>query len=231
MRIRYDVSGPKRKELVSVVSQELNAPAKYLGAPTFAYEVDDYSLDKNGILDGPDNAQMVENLLSIHGFKATEEDYDTPLQQTEIEEPEEPMQLIVQMPRSDFSDTALENLQGLIESKDTLIKKALGTDAIPIIVNEDIVSFPWFQGGCSADEIKAYTHFIAALCEMAKKQKRVSTAEKIAENEKYAFRCFLLRLGFIGAEFKTERKILLSKLSGSAAFKSGKATNAEVNGQ
>ena len=40
-------------------------------------------------------------------------------------------------------------------------------------------------------------------------------------NEKYAFRCFLLRLGFIGAEYKSERKILLENFTGSAAFKSG----------
>ena len=46
--------------------------------------------------------------------------------------------------------------------------------------------------------------------------------EKIVDNEKYAFRCFLLRLGFIGTEYKTERKILLRNLSGSSAFKAGR---------
>lgn len=56
---------------------------------------------------------------------------------------------------------------------------------------------------------------------MTKNQQRVSRTEKEVDNEKYAFRCFLLRLGFIGAEYKTERKILLSKLTGSSAFKSG----------
>ena len=43
------------------------------------------------------------------------------------------------------------------------------------------------------------------------------------DNEKYAFRCFLLRLGFIGDEHKTSRKILLRNLSGSSAFKAGAA--------
>ena len=41
------------------------------------------------------------------------------------------------------------------------------------------------------------------------------------DNEKYAFRCFLLRLGFIGNEYKSQRKILLRNLTGSSAFKSG----------
>ena len=125
------------------------------------------------------------------------------------------------MPRADFPDIVLENLKGLVESKAALIKKALNIESIPIIVTEELISFPWFQGECSAEEVKAYTHFVTALCERAKKQTRVNSTEKSVDNEKYAFRCFLLRLGFIGPEYKTERKILLSKLSGSSAFKSG----------
>ena len=38
MRIDYNMTGPRRKALVEAISQELNAPVKYLGAPTFAYE-------------------------------------------------------------------------------------------------------------------------------------------------------------------------------------------------
>ena len=72
-----------------------------------------------------------------------------------------------------------------------------------------------------ADAVQAYTHFISALCEMSKNAKRVTATEKAVDNEKYAFRCFLLRLGFIGAEYKTERKILLKNLTGSSAFKNG----------
>ena len=85
----------------------------------------------------------------------------------------------------------------------------------------DTVSFPWFSGETTADEVKAYTHLVTALCDMARKQKRVTAREKDTDNDKYAFRCFLLRLGFIGAEYKEERKILLRNLTGSSAFKSG----------
>ncbi len=46
------------------------------------------------------------------------------------------------------------------------------------------------------------------------------------DNEKYAFRCFLLRLGFIGSEYKAERKILLKNLCGSSTFKNGGAGHA-----
>ena len=71
------------------------------------------------------------------------------------------------------------------------------------------------------EEIQAYMNFIAALSAMAKEAKRVTSKEKEVESEKYAFRCFLLRLGFIGAESKAQRKLLLSRLSGSAAFPHG----------
>ena len=71
--------------------------------------------------------------------------------------------------------------------------------------------------------MKACTHFIAALCEMSRNAKRVIATEKDVDNEKYAFRCFLLRLGFIGAEYKAERKILLKNLTGASAFKNGGA--------
>ena len=56
---------------------------------------------------------------------------------------------------------------------------------------------------------------------MSKNQKRVNATEKEVDNEKYAFRCFLLRLGFIGEMYKKERKILLRNLNGSSAFKGG----------
>ena len=64
--------------------------------------------------------------------------------------------------------------------------------------------------------------FIAQLCKLSKDQKRVSATEKEVDNEKYAFRCFLLRLGFIGDEYKATRKILLRNLSGNSAWKAGR---------
>ena len=135
--------------------------------------------------------------------------------------------LTVELPRESFTDSALENLQKLVDSKATLMKKALAVDALPIEITRERVSFPWFSEA-DGESAKAYSHFITALCDMARNQKRITATEKAVDNEKYAFRCFLLRLGFIGAEYKTERKILLKNLTGSSAFKSGQRT--EVQG-
>ena len=61
-----------------------------------------------------------------------------------------------------------------------------------------------------------------ALVRTAAKLKRVNPTEREVENGKYAFRCFLLRLGFIGDDFKQSRKILLSNFEGSSSYKSAK---------
>lgn len=104
-----------------------------------------------------------------------------------------------------------------------------GIEDIRIELKEDRIAFPWFKELPSPEDVKAYSHFIASLCEMALNQKRITAKEKPVDNDKYAFRCFLLRLGFIGEDYKTERKILLRNLSGSSAFKSGaKKTEVET---
>ena len=133
------------------------------------------------------------------------------------------------LPRESFTDAALENLHRLVDAKAALIKKALAVESLPVEADEEKVSFPWFADGPDGDAAKAYTHFITALCDMARKQKRVTAKERPADNEKYAFRCFLLRLGFIGEEYKGERKVLLKNLSGNGSFKSGARKGAADN--
>lgn len=65
MKIYYNVTGTERKSLAQAVSQELNIPAKYLGAPTFTYEVGGYRVDKNGTLEGEDNLDLVADLEGL----------------------------------------------------------------------------------------------------------------------------------------------------------------------
>jgi len=135
------------------------------------------------------------------------------------------------MPRSLFTDGNLENLKAIVAAKGDLIRKALGVPELPIEITDHKVSFPWFPGIPTPEETNAYDTFICKLCDMARNQKRVNAKSKDADNEKYAFRCFLLRLGFIGDEYKAARKILLRNFTGSSAFKSdSKGKEAEVCG-
>ena len=223
MVINYNVTGAERKRLVAALSNLTGVKAKYLGMPSMAYEVSDFIIDKNGNLELSDKANRTEiervaRHLASEGFIAEEEISATEGRQTADSEE---FGLTVSMPRSNFSEGALENLQALVEAKGELIRHALDIEELPIEISEDEVSFPWFEELPTPEEIKAYTHFISALSEMAINQKRITVKEKEVENEKYAFRCFLLRLGFIGKDYKDERKILLRNLTGSSAFKGG----------
>lgn len=223
MVIIYNVTGAERKRLVAALSNLMGVKAKYLGMPSMAYEVSDFIIDKNGNLELSDKANRTEiervaRHLASEGFIAEEEISATEGRQTADSEE---FGLTVSMPRSNFSEGALENLQALVEAKGELIRHALDVEELPIEISEDEVSFPWFEELPTPEEIKAYTHFISALSEMAINQKRITVKEKEVENEKYAFRCFLLRLGFIGKDYKDERKILLRNLTGSSAFKGG----------
>ncbi|ANR71238.1 virulence protein [Selenomonas sp. oral taxon 126] len=135
--------------------------------------------------------------------------------------------LSISLPRSLFTETALNNLDALLRSKGRLIRHAFDIREATYTLEGDRITFAWLHGTITDETAKAYAAFISKLCEMARTQKRVTAKEKIVDNEKYAFRCFLLRLGMIGNAYKMSRKILLQNLTGSSAFKSGHRKGAE----
>ena len=218
MTITINAQGAERKRLVNTIAEWLGEDVHYCGAPTFAYEIGRFTVEKDGSLTFSDliDSEVVERLLE-HIY---DEGFDIDQSHTEEEE-SEPTGISIQFPASMFTEASLANLKAIIDSKGNLIKKALGAEELPINRLGDRYDFPWFKPYADPQEVQAYMHFVTALCEMARTQKRITAKEKEVDNEKYAFRCFLLRLGFIGEEFKAERKILLRNLTGSSAFKSG----------
>lgn len=229
MRFKFNVTGNDRKALVSAIAEFLNVKPKYMGMPSMAYQIGDFTVDKDGTLSFDDSLEVAKlyEFLAEKGFTAkemptaaTQDENEEVVEESNPAPPCETVGLTVAMPVSYFSEDALNNLKAIISVKGSLIKKALGVDNLPIEIDEEQVSFPWFEiKSQDAETVNAYTHFVYSLCEMARNQKRISPKEKDAPNEKYAFRCFLLRLGFIGDNYKAERKILLKNLSGSSAFK------------
>lgn len=135
--------------------------------------------------------------------------------------PEGPLTMEVTLPRDDFSDEACDRLQKIIAGKAALLKKTLGTESVDIEITPQSVRFPWFTLHDIDGESEAYTSLAEALFKMAKNQKRVTAKECSTENEKFTMRLFLIRLGFIGDEYKTARKILLRNLAGNSSWKSG----------
>ena len=233
MTITINATGAERKRLVNTISEWLGEEPHYCGAPTFAYEIARFTVEKNGSLTFSDlvDSEVVERLLE-HLY---DEGFDIDQSHTE-DEPETAEEnetanidgIVIQLPATDFTEASLANLEALVNAKGNLIKKALKAYSLPINRNGDLIEFPWFGPTTEPQELQAYTHFLTALCEMAKTQKRITAKEKEVDNEKYAFRCFLLRLGFIGDEFKYERKVLLRNLEGSSAFKSGSKKEVEA---
>ena len=161
---------------------------------------------------------------------AVETEADEQIQMETSEEPapaEEAMaeadedSLSISLPRTLFTETALQNLDALLLSKGRLIRHAFDIREATYTLTDERITFTWLHGTITDETAKAYAEFISKLCLMARTQKRVTAKEKIVDNEKYAFRCFLLRLGMIGNAYKESRKILLQNLTGSSAFKSG----------
>lgn len=227
MKINYNIKGARRKELAQAVAEFIGGDIKYLGVPTMAYSVMYYTVTRDGALEFDDKTEMeeVDKLLEhltkcgfcpsegerAGGGEITSESEQTPHSAN--------FGLTFEMPSESVN---IENLNNLLSAKGELIKKALGIDELPIETGAYTVKFPWFKQRLNQDEGQAYMQFISAICEMSLKSKHINPKPKEITNEKYAFRCFLLRLGFIGDRYKSDRKILLKNLKGSSAFKSPK---------
>ncbi len=215
MKTEFNVTGSERKRLVQVIAESTGETAAYKGAPSMAYEIGPFTVTREGTLEFSEStdSEVVEKLyedVAAAGFA-----FEAP-ETAEI--PDTGLQIL--LPLEGFDPDSLDRLTKLIDSKANLILKALGADRLAVQMRNEAICFPWWDTMPSPEEASAYTAFIAALCRMAKEAKRVTATEKDVESEKYAFRGFLLRLGFIGAESKEQRKLLLRKLSGSAAFPS-----------
>lgn len=216
MMIELHFTGNERKELAKAVSEIIGSPAEYQYMPTCAYKIDrDYTITKEGNLEISDSADSkeVENLID----ELVSRGYDVPLD-------EEENGLTVEMPLELIDDATIGRLRKIVENKGELFKAAFKTDNLKIVAEEDKICFPWFTVE-NDDDADAYCTFISMLCEFAKNQKRINNKPETTDNPKYTMRCYLLRLGMIGAEYKSTRKVLLRNLSGSSAFRKAGNSN------
>lgn len=286
MEFKLNVAGSERKKLVAAISEVLGVDARYQKAPSFAYQIGDYSVDKHGTLTGEYNLRLMvaleergfapeasntfhlitprgtllirerfdtaeEAAAAGYGMYFTHEDRDVyikpsgtsehgkhfavvgaPFEPTPASEPDavpELDTLCIEMPLDGFTSESLENLTRLVTSKEALIKTALSADDLPIQMGDDTIRFPWFRTGLDGDTVAAYTQFIAALCDTAKRKKRVTAkAQDTYENERFTMRVWLIGLGMVGDEYKLARKILLASLVGNSAWRYGKPEKAKT---
>ena len=144
---------------------------------------------------------------------------------TDASELDTATELVIDLPRSEFNMEQLANLQKMIDSKASLLKKSLGTDDLSIEITNVRVRFPWFR---VHDEVEAatYSRLVSFMGKLARESKWVVGKERPVDSEKYAFRTWLVRLGFAGPAYKKDRAILMRNLSGMAAFRTQEQVNA-----
>ena len=216
--IRFTLKSKQRPKLAQEIGNILGTAPHYERVPSCAYDIAGYRLDKEGVLHIPEGAEETAKDLIL---QLRERGFQDDAEVTE-EVPVQQEKLTIAIPKESLTDTALENLQKIIANKQTLFQRAFRTDSTEVEITEEKINFTWFPYTTDSDEIAAYTQFISRLCDMARDAKRVSSKPTETDNDKYAFRCFLLRLGFIGKEYTTARKILPRNLTGNSAFRSVK---------
>ena len=234
----FAVTGQDRKNLVAALSDILGTPKKYLGTPSYGYQVGELTIDRNGTVTGELEQEVLEALVQ-RGFVSmigTSDEGDAleienPIaQETEteaiFEEPSETAttdHLTIEYPLDGFTPEKLEILRKLIASKAVLIKKMVGADELPIEVTDSTIKFAWFSTDLDSAEIHAYSQFVAALCENAKTKTRVvAQPQESYENEKFAMRVFGIGLGLKGEQYALCRKLMLQNLTGDSGFRYGK---------
>ncbi len=205
MNIRFNIEKSQRKALAQKIGELTGSEVKYLGVPSCGYQIGAYILNKEAVLHVDELPDDIRSELQKAGYTAEDE----------------PEALTISMPRDFFTEQSMNNLLQLIANKETLLKHALNTESLAVNECEETIEFPWFTIKQDGDA-DAYAKFITMLCEFAKNLQRVVNKPDASDNEKYAFRCFLLRLGMIGADYKAARKVLLRNLTGSSSFRHGK---------
>jgi len=123
--------------------------------------------------------------------------------------------LTLSLPKAMFDQSfgSIDRLRAAIAAKQTLIKQALATDSLEVVVDaeEDRVLFPWFsfEEKDGAEATDAYSKLVFALAKKAITQTRVSSEEKPVDDPRQAMRLYLINLGFIGDEYKNARAVLM----------------------
>lgn len=220
--IHFNVAGAERKKLAARIAEYEGVEAQYLGVPSFAYVAKRCTIQKDGTVETQDeDSALLEFLESLGGVSEPTETASEPETAEATVDGNEVRRLSISLPAHDMTSRQIENVLNLVGSKQSLLKKAIGVDDLPTSHADGKLHFDWFPSGATPEETQAYMALVCGIRKLAMALKRVNKVEVSVPNEKYAFRCFLLRLGMVGDEYKQHRKILLRNLTGSSAFRDG----------
>ena len=238
----FKVEGIERKAVVKIISKAINQASTYEGPPSFAYKIGCISIDRSGRVTAPVD-EALENILtalSENGevaevtFTMTMKDHTGISLRNLINIISSKEKLLnTVLGRSDeIIPRALVEAVNAVKFEETedlaLAIKDLSTGGLNFDFKQKIINFSFYNGSLEFETIKAYVALSTLLDKQARKQKYSSFLQKEVDNEKYAMRCWLLRLGMIGNEYKTSRKILLEKLTGNCSFRTEEALQVAI---
>ena len=223
-----------RKELAQALAQQIGTEPKYNGPPTFAYQVGEITIARDGSIEFPDEMEATSRSF-LEERRVIEEEVET---------------VNVTVPTDEMDGYALRNLVNALRSKQYLINRVIGTDTFRIpqeltdaLAEQDsgkasevlttvaahadaIQGFGLTDDGATftfphiePELTKALTELFGLTVAFAKAAKRVNPEEAQPENEKYYFRIWLVRLGLSGEAGKATRRALLDRLKGNSAFR------------
>ena len=123
-----------RKALAKALADKLGTTAKYMGPPTFGYQVGDYIVDRDGNIEGEDFEALREFLQSIGCFPEEETEPAGEQTEPETETPDSGAQdqVSISVPADDLTPTQMKNLIFTLFTKQYLIGKMTGGDLLNI---------------------------------------------------------------------------------------------------
>ncbi|MCQ9371190.1 hypothetical protein NQ024_08010 [Corynebacterium sp. 35RC1] len=219
-------AGLKRKQFATALATRLDLDVTYLGAPTFAYQTGEVTISRDWTIqlasDAAELIPAIEAAAADCEVKLTQPRSSTqPSPQPTRADDAEPADTVPTVATTGWSDRTRANLEALLASKGALIAKALGIPSTPVeFRDDDTVAFPWTATLSDETTREAVIPLVEGLCRRAQQAARIHPTPPREGNDKYTMRCFLLALGFIGAEYKHTRRILLAHLDGNAAWRS-----------
>ncbi len=242
-----------RKEMIRLLEAHSGAKAKYMGAPSFDYQIivrdEPYRISKDGAMrDQNGNGVDFETVLQVTVEEMPDDNFME-------KEPESDTFVEIAVPIEEHTGLTLRNLVNMVYSKQEHIKKAFGMetdilskefveavngngvktlehfrDAVIKIGAEKCpgIDFDFdgnriiFKLGIRSEEskkVEAGTTLVSLLSKSAKEQKHAAFKPSANDNMKFTMRVWLIRLGFIGSEYKSARQTLLKSLEGNSAFR------------
>lgn len=252
----FKTTGLERKRLAAVIAGALGVEVKYTGVPSFSYQVAGWIINREGLLTSPEiSISNKENLWTVmNAIKATDASVEgngivtlsmkghsgislrnlvnligckhnlikKPLNRQQDIFPADFVLLVNSVPIETVDDFG-KVINDAIDAGGLQEENDLDFDLV-----DKAIQFSFSNASLETDEVNAFITLCRKISEQAKQQKFTSTKQKATTNDCYAFRCFLLKLGFIGNTYKTDRKILLRKLNGNESYAAFKTPEAQL---